>query len=271
MKYTIIILDNNYYMYLDIVLQLKYAFDKKNIENEVMPYQDALKRKLLMNNQEHKCIFFGTKYNNFELPKNSILTDFDNDKIFEKHFTKEMVDNHTIVSYSRITIEKIRNQYNSFNVGMFYYGYCGYQDLNLNVDKDIDVCYLGGAEDRRKNIMTQLSQNFKCVYTYGVYGEDRQKLYSRSKIILSIYSGDYLKNFSSGSRIFPAVSNGGFVISEKCLDEEQDNILSKICVNTNYENLINLIKYYLTFDKEREKLRQQFYENIKAMECKLVF
>jgi hypothetical protein len=269
MKYILIIVDNNWNMYEDIALQLKYSFDKNNIDNCITTYENAKKNNFLKNDQENHCIFFGTAYKKYYIPKNSILTDFDNDRLLDKIFTKELFDNNKIITYSKLSLEKIKTKYNTINIGLFHFGYSGYQDLYLDLKKDIDICYLGGSEERRQFILNELSKEFKCVYKYGIFGEERQKLYSRSKIILSIYSEDYLRYFPSSSRIFPAVSNGAFVISEKCLDEQHSKILENICVNVEYKDMISTIKYFLKNEAERECLRKQYYMNIKKIECKI--
>lgn len=271
MKYIIIVLDNNPPIFEDILFQLKYSFDKKKIENEYLRYDEALQKNLLFNNENHKCVFFGTKCRNFNIPNDSIIIDLEQDELFEKHFTKEIVDKQTIMCYSRYTINKIKSLYSDARVGMFRFGYSEHHDIRENVNRDIDIFFVGSITDRREKIFNELKQKYKCViYTHGMFGKQRQQLYNRSKIILSMASSEYMRNFTNASRIFPAVSTKGFVVAERCLDEEQHNILSNVCINVNYENLIHIVKYYLTFGDQREKMREKFYENIKSMDAQIV-
>jgi len=271
MQYNLIILDNNILMYEDMVYQFKNTLDSKSISNIIISYNEAKSKNFLVNNHQFQCVFFGTKYKNFDIPIHSILTDFDNDTLFEKHFSQELIENNKIACYSKITVNKIKCLYPESKVGLFHFGYSKYLDFFQNSNKDIDICFLGGFEDRRKNIIQTLSKNYTCIHTYGIFGKERQKLYNRCKIILSIASSDYMKNFTNSSRIFPAVSNGCFVIAEKCTDEEQNKILSNICINTEYDNIVSLVKYYLTFEEVREKKRQEFYNHVKTISSDIIF
>jgi hypothetical protein len=256
-------------MYEDILLPLKYSYDTKGIDNEFLLYNDAVAKNLLKNDNTTQCIFFGTKYREFYIPKNSILTDFDPTYRLEQLFTKDMVNDNTIVSYTKYNLDFLKNHYSPVKCGMFYMGYCGYQDQQEDTVKDIDVCFLGNFEERRVKIMNDLKKNYKCVHAYGIFASERQKLYNRSKIVLSLPSSEYMKNFTNGSRIFPAVSNNAFCISEKCLDDEQNNVLKNISVTVQYDDIVKTVDYFMENEKERIQLQKQFYENVKGILCRI--
>lgn len=273
MHYSIIILDNNFHMYLDIVYMLAHSFEVNNIPYTLINYTPNL-----TNDENNKCIFFGTAYYGFAIPDGSILTEFDCVEVTQNRSNLQtLIQKNSLFSYSRNVINYIKQLSHESKVGMFYYGYSKYLDFGYNRgEQDIDICFVGNVNDQRKvSIIDEIKDRFKDRklffggYSPYLEGQQRGDIYKRSKIVLSIYSKESLFNYSSGSRIFPAVSTGAFVIAEKCNDSEQFEILDKICINTEPEKLLDTIEYYLFNSQIREIFRAKFYENIKNIQAHL--
>lgn len=274
MIYNIVILDTAYHMYLDMVYMLMHFFDLNNTKYSLIDYNTGL-----FNDENNKCIFFGSEYYKYMLPKGSIIMEFDPINVVKNRLNFQIAKNHKIYSYSSILNDYITRMFPKSNVGMFYYGYSKYLDYTTSdiICKDIDICFVGSVEfGRKREIIKSIQDRFgdRALF-FGGYnpflaGSDRAKIYMRSKIILSLYTHTDLFQFSSGSRIFPAVSTGGFVIAERCFDKEQNSILEQICINTEADNLLDTIDYYLKNDSERETKRKEFYTNVKSIIPKII-
>lgn len=272
MHYKIIVLDSSYNMYIDMVYMLTHFFDtQKNITYSIDKYNSNY-----INDSENQCIFFGTEYYKYHIPKGSIITEFDCIDVVKNRLNLLLAKNNTIWVYSKLVKNFINRIYPKTATYMFYYGYSKILDYGNQNNKDIDICFIGSLyPERRQKIFNHIRERFKdrniFIGGYNPYLalEARGEVYKRSKIILSIYSEEKLFDYTYGSRIFPAVSTGGFVIAEKCNDEEQHSILEQICINTEPEKLLDTIEYYLTNETEREDLRKKFYANVKNIVAKI--
>jgi hypothetical protein len=272
MHYNIIILDTSINIYMDIVVMFTHWCKVNNISYLIINYNSSI-----TNDESNKCIFFGTEYYKYRIPKGSIITEFDCIDVVKNRLNLSLTKNNKILSYSSLLTNYLNKVYPKTKVGHFYYGYSSDLDYGYNNNnKDIDICFIGSLyPERRQKIFNDIRNRFKdrniFIGGYNPYLalEDRGKVYKNSKIILSIYSEEKMYNYTYGSRIFPAVSTGGFVIAERCIDPEQHSVLERICINTEPDKLLDTIEYYLTNESEREKLRKTFYTNVKNIVAKI--
>ena len=127
-----------------------------------------------------------------------------------------------------------------------------------SVEKDIDVCFVGVPRDARLLLLNYLEKNNINVKIYGpntkngpIYSDDLTKVYQRSKIVLN--TARCLYGFSN--RVFQAMGCGAFLLTEYCKD--LDRIFIRKKYNDWYstkEECLELIKYYLKHDLEREQI-----------------
>ena len=133
----------------------------------------------------------------------------------------------TIWDYSQNNINFILQKYPQAKCRLLKLGYSKYLDYNLDYnenDKDIDILFLGQESDRRNAILDRLiDDGYKVVIEQGKTDEELAKLVQRAKINLNIYYKDFYTKCISSTRLVPLVGNKGLVISEECVDEDQNN------------------------------------------------
>lgn len=98
------------------------------------------------------------------------------------------------------------------------------------VPKDIDLLFYGSLSDRRVQILQKLQANgFTPSVHFGVFGEERNRLIDRSKLILDIKQHDGDPNDST--RTFVLDSRGACVLSENDPDPRRvllpDRVISQ--------------------------------------------
>lgn len=269
MYYNLIIYDRNPWIYLDMVEMVQTMLKHKGHESQIAilwEFEDIAK--FDMKNGQN--IYFGHDIYDLYIKPGSILTEFDpvGFTSFPK-YTLDVIESTTMSCYSKHAGEEFLKYFPKGKIVQFKYGYIDTYDTHHNFQKDIDVCFITNPliSYRRAKIINELNSKGIKVFTNKEYllPNKRHEYYKRSKIILSIYGEESNLKYSSGSRIYPAVSiKGSFVIAEKCTDQEQHENLSKICINVPYGDMVNTIMYYLKYSELREKLSQKFYESVKT-------
>jgi len=115
------------------------------------------------------------------------------------------------------------------------------ETLQLDELKDIDVLFYGSPHDRRKKVMQDLSKhNIKVVYVESLFGEDRNNLIRRAKIILNIHAWHGL-NVLETVRLSFLLANKCFIISEN----SDHNPYSDGVIFVPYESLVDTCMFYL--------------------------
>lgn len=114
------------------------------------------------------------------------------------------------------------------------------ESYNVNKNYEYDVVFVGWINERRGLILNKLKQNGIKVFTIpnyingNLYGEERDKMISKSKILLNIHFKEDYKIFES-YRCFPWVETSKIIVSENSLDNDIR------CINVNYENIVDTI------------------------------
>jgi len=92
---------------------------------------------------------------------------------------------------------------------------------NINNTYDYDVCVVGWMNRRRENIVNQISSKgikVKIIgYNNELFGEERDKIIRKSKILLNIHFSDKMFCFEQ-IRCFPFMSVGHTIVSETSHD-----------------------------------------------------
>lgn len=84
-------------------------------------------------------------------------------------------------------------------------------------EQDIDVLFYGSMNERRKRILVELeAAHIKVHHAFGVYGEERDALIARSKVILNIHF--YESKVFEIVRVSYLLTNGKAVVTEPSPD-----------------------------------------------------
>jgi hypothetical protein len=128
--------------------------------------------------------------------------------------------------------------------------------------EDIDVLFYGSVGGRRKSILDTLAATpgiaFKLLF--GAYGEQRDAVIGRSKIILNIHY--YPVKIFEAVRISYLINNRCFVLSEESPINPYPGV--DVCM-TSYERILDRIQYYLSAPAERDRIRQSVYQQFKQL------
>ena len=118
------------------------------------------------------------------------------------------------------------------------------------VERDIDVLFVGGVSQRRREMITELKQSFHVVACQA-YGPDMAKMFNRAKIAINIHAEEFL---DTETRMFEALGSGAFLISET-LSEENPFISNKHFVEvSSIDEMKEKISYYLKNAEERSAI-----------------
>jgi hypothetical protein len=128
--------------------------------------------------------------------------------------------------------------------------------------KDIDVLFYGSANDRRNKILKELEKSCQIVSSPGVFGQERDRLIARSKIVLNIHYTDL--KIMEQARIFYLLTNRCFVLSEECSwNPYYDGIITVL-----YENLAEETLFWLAKERERQAIARRGFQRLKNIKMK---
>ncbi len=117
--------------------------------------------------------------------------------------------------------------------------------------QDIDVLFIGSPNRRRAWIIEQLQAiGLNAQLHCNVYGEARDALLARAKIVLNIHFGPRIFEIV---RISYLLSNGIFVISEDCVDVAATDEFSEAVEFVGYDDFVHTCLRYLVDQAAREK------------------
>jgi len=145
--------------------------------------------------------------------------------------------------------------------------FCPHHHFPLNVNKDIDVGFVGQLDNTvvrnkttRRRMMDHLSTKFKVVVNQNIRGPGVNVLFNQSKILIerTIFC-------NMGSRLFDTVGGGGFGLVNKypCyngLDQLGMDGTHFVTYDESVEDAEHKVQYYLTHDAEREHIAKTGHE-----------
>lgn len=266
MRYKLIIVDNNAWMYTDmasqIITQLSEAGNTADMSTVVS-----------QNSDEVTHIFLGTAYGRSgQVPPGSIVTNFDNDTHLFNILTPAIIQTCTIWDYSQENLDLIRKNYPQADCHLFEMGYSPLLDHSLTYEeseKDIDVLLLGIETERRSNILNCLREDgYNVMTAYRKIGAERAELLRRTKIAVSIYGQDHTHCISA-SRFTPILCNNGFIITENCSNKEKNDRWSQYTVSVDYDQVYNTIVEYLGKPEKRKEMADRFYREFRQTRSKV--
>lgn len=112
------------------------------------------------------------------------------------------------------------------------------KSFNLDNIYDSDVSFVGWLSDRRREIINNLTLKGVKVNVinanWDVYGDDRDKMIAKSKILLNVHYNENWKCFEQ-IRCFPWLNTDKVIISEESYDKDDRVIF------TEYDKLVDTV------------------------------
>jgi len=143
----------------------------------------------------------------------------------------------------------------------------GYHERLARIHKpgsqDIDVLFYGSLGDRRKKIIDDLkAAGSNVTAVFGVYGEERDKLIARSKVVLNVHHYD--SRVFEIVRVFYLMINAKAVVGEVAEDTAIDPFYLPGIRAARYEDLVGAC-LKLAADREiREEMERKTLATISA-------
>lgn len=168
---------------------------------------------------------------------------FNTEQTTRKDFNFVNFTNSNILEIWDYSLENVKNFKKNGIHNVKHVPFCLWDDYrrriesyNVNKNYEYDVVFVGWINERRRLILNELKQNGIKVLTIhrALFGEERDKMISKSKIFLNIhFTEDY--NIFESYRCFPWIETNKIIVSENSLDNDIR------CVNVNYENIVDTI------------------------------
>lgn len=172
----------------------------------------------------------------------------------------KLLRTHEVWDYSPKNVARLKEL--GVEAKLMKIGYTPVMEKIEPAEEDIDVLFVGSIDGtKRPPLLDAIGKTgLNCKFVQGVYGEERDKLYARSKIVLNTHAYDDA-NFET-VRVSYLLANQRFVLSEYADD---DSDFSGAVAFGDAEELPKLCKEYVRASKERKKIARRGYERIKAM------
>lgn len=131
-------------------------------------------------------------------------------------------------------------------------------------DQDIDVLFYGSIGPRRQKVLDEikaLGANVKAVF--GIYGPERDRLISRSKVILNLHHYD--SKIFEIVRVFYLMSNSKAVVAEVSDETAIDPAYTSGFHNSPYEDLANACLRFARDEPSRIALEELAWSTISRL------
>ena len=128
-------------------------------------------------------------------------------------------------------------------------------------NQDIDVLFYGSLNDRRRSIIDSLkSLGIKVCHVFGVFGQERDELISRAKVVLNMHYYD--TQIFEIVRAFYLMANQKAIVSEVNKTTSIDASLRAGVFSAAYDNLVGACMEILENPELRERQERLGFETI---------
>ncbi len=125
--------------------------------------------------------------------------------------------------------------------------------------EDIDVLLYGSLNERRLHIIQSLkAHGVKAEAVFGIYGQERDRLLARSKIVLNIHF--YEAKVFEVVRVSYLLANRRFVISERGCNAVEEAAFSGGVVFVDYDDLVKTCLDYLYRPEDRKFIAEEGFK-----------
>lgn len=120
-------------------------------------------------------------------------------------------------------------------------------------EKDIDVLLYGSVNERRRRVMEKLHANgLKTLFVYDAFGETRDKLIARSKIVLNVHYYD--SAILETVRLSYLLNNKCFVVTETSKDWKDCDAYHYTMVMSEYRWIVEDCMEYIHAAERRQNV-----------------
>ena len=158
---------------------------------------------------------------------------------FDHYFVRSNSCRDFLVEKGWVEEKKISVHLSAFDPSL----YCKIPD----VEKDIDVLFLGSLTKRRERVLKELSRRFR-VKVHSAFGTEANKYFNRAKIVLNIHAEDYL---DTETRVYEVLGSGTLLLSETLASENPFTHEQFVEVNS-IDEMCRKVDCYFKNEKDRE-------------------
>jgi glycosyltransferase involved in cell wall biosynthesis/SAM-dependent methyltransferase len=131
--------------------------------------------------------------------------------------------------------------------------------------EDIDVLFYGSFNERRGAILQELrAKGLNVNHVFGVYGEARDALIARSKVVLSMHY--YLPGAFEAVRVYYLLANKKAVVAECNPGEYVDPLVSQGFAALPYDRLVQGCEELVANSRARQELEERGFEIFSALD-----
>jgi hypothetical protein len=225
------------------------------------------KNKLL---DDAKHIIFGVQMLDWDglrrLPKGSIIYNLEQYyKYVESGYGKEIFEylsqNFEIWDYSRRNYSLWEQYYSEFPVSIVPVGYAPtLSRISKAETQDIDILFYGSLCPERVEILRALCDaGLRVMFLYGFYGQDRDALIARSKIVMNI--GERDRNFEI-VRVSYLMANRKVVVSNMHPGIEIEPDVLQGIVQVDFDKVVETCSMLTQSDHARALLEERAFQTI---------
>ncbi len=135
--------------------------------------------------------------------------------------------------------------------------------------QDIDVLFYGSMNQRRAHILDALrAQGFMVVTAFNCYGDERDALIARAKVILNVHY--YESKIFEIVRVSYLLTNHKAVVAEVGAETDMDPIFRDAVAGVPYDHLVETCAALVVDDLRRTRLEQRGFEimsSVREEEC----
>ncbi|WP_051955645.1 hypothetical protein [Beijerinckia mobilis] len=200
------------------------------------------------------------------LPRDSIIVNLE--QIDDKSsWTSEsycaLLSRHPVLDYSRDNIHKL-NALGMDHIRLLKLGYTSrLERIHAVAEQDIDILFYGSLNERRRLVLQALEdRGLTVVHLFGVYGQDRDALIARAKIVLNLHFYD-AKIFEI-VRVFYLLTNRICIVSEGSTDDPDVQDFADGLALCRYEDLVETCVTLANDPEKRHSLATNGYRHIHA-------
>jgi len=194
-------------------------------------------------------------------PKDSIIYNLEQVRPETNRVCRKLL-NFEVWDYSQKNVDKLKELgvKNIHHVPIGYVPELSYFERGYN--RDIDILFYGSVNERRAKIIEKLKEvpnlNFQIVH--HVYGEERDNLISRSKLVINLHNHD--TEILEMVRVSHLIQNRIPVLCERNANTEVPDYVENSVLTSTYDNFVetalNLLKNTSELDASAEKALNNF-------------
>ncbi len=199
-----------------------------------------------------------------QLPKGTIIYNLEQLDVKNKHLITKILkfpDNLILWDYSRKNIKALRSYGFKNKAHLMQPAYSpALNRISKPTTQNIDVLFYGSINERRQRVINQLKQlGLNTQVVSGLYGEERDNLIARSKVILNMHY--YESSIFESIRVSYLLANSKAVVTEIGNDTEIDVAFKECVYGVDYNKLAQACFKLVKDDDLRGKYEAQALTN----------